>query len=160
MSGHIYPEPLTIQHAASLEPRVRKADRDDLKNHRAGAEYALALALTLPGEAWAIMWAEDNATPVVIGAGGWTEAGAVWTLWADLTLAQSKAMMRMIVPYARILAIRANRPLWNYYGMRNDATEKFLKATRCVDFTGDVSYFSGRYWNKFMLKPLEDMPHV
>lgn len=158
--GYIYPEKLTLQRAAELAPRVRQADRDDLKTQGEGPDHALVLAMALPGEAWAVMWQAGGEEAQVIGAGGWTEEGVIWTLWADLSLGQARAVMRMVVPYARIMSIRAQRPLSNFYAMRNNATEKFLKATRCIDFTGDVRYFSGRYWNHFTLKPLKDMPDV
>lgn len=156
----IYPERLTLAHAAALAPRVRRADLDDLKNHEAGAEYALALALVEPGEAWAVMYPSENATPQVIGAGGWTESGSVWTLWADLTRGQARDVMRMVVPYARILAIRSRRPLSNWYNTENAATEHFLRATHCVDFMDVQATIGGRPFRRFTLKPLEDLPNV
>jgi hypothetical protein len=146
----LYPEPLTLDHAAYLAPRIREADRKDLKLYDRGPEYALAMALVEPGEAWAVM---DGGTP--IGAGGWTEAGVVWTLWVDLTLSQAKEMLRMCVPWARILAIRAGRRLENMFRITNPATYHFLKATRCVEFT-----HSGTLWQAFRLLPLEELPHV
>lgn len=151
----IYPEKLTLAHAAALAPRVRKADLDDLKNHGAGADYALAMALTTPGEAWAVM--HDG---VPIGAGGWTKDGCIWTLWADLSLGQAREVMKMVVPYARIIAIRANRPLHNWYREGNRATEHFLRATRCVDFTEKRATITGRPYRHFKLKALEDLPNV
>lgn len=156
----IYPERLTLAHAASLAPRVRKADCDDLKNHGAGAEYALALALCTPGEAWAVMHLAENATPEIIGAGGWTVDGCVWTLWANMTRGQAREVMKMVVPYARIIAIRANRPLHNWYREGNLATEHFLRATRCVDFTEKRATITGRPYRHFKLKALEDLPNV
>lgn len=156
----IYPERLTLAHAASLSPRVRKADLDDLKDQEAGADYALAMALTEPGEAWAVMHRSENATPQVIGAGGWTKRGAIWTLWTDLTLSQAKDMMKMVVPYARIISIRAQRPLWNYYREGNKATEHFLRSTGCIDFSEEVGYIGGAPYRRFFLKPLEDLPNV
>lgn len=151
----IYPEKLNLAHALYLSTRIRKADLDDLKLHGAGAEYTLAAALVIPGEAWAVM---HEGVPV--GCGGWTEEGLVWTLWTELSSEASKEMMRMVVPYARILAIRAKRPLGNWFASGNRATERFLRATHCVDIADQPTYLAGKAWTRFSLKSLEDLPNV
>lgn len=160
----IYPTPLTLRLAADLAPWIRKADLDDLKRHDLGIDYALATALVTPGEAWAVMHKQGpNSPSELIGAGGWTCEGVVWTLWADLSRGQARDVLRMAVPYARILSIRAKQPLYNFYRADNAATEHFLKATGCVDFLDEVSYrgMNGESrWKKFKLKRLEDMPDV
>lgn len=151
----IRPEPLEESHVVYLAGRVREADILDLKTHESTALEALTWALKLPGKAWAVM---DGDTP--IGAGGFTEAGSIWTLWRDLTLGQYREVLRMAAPWCRIMAILAKRPLSNVYLKGNRTTERFLKATGCIDILEQEVYHDGRTWIPFFLKPLERMPNV
>lgn len=156
----IYPEKLTLAHAAALAPRLRAEDVADLKDHGAGAEGALARALVEEGEAWAIISRKEGWPDTVIGAGGWTATGYVWTLWADLSVGQARDVLRMAIPYARILAIRSGRPLENWFREGNEATASFLRATGCVDFTEERAMIGDRLFRRFKLKSLEDLPRV
>lgn len=156
MKHPLVPVPLTQHHVYSLAPRVRQADAADLWVHGANPHKALTLARQVPGDAWAVMEG-----PVCIGAGGWTEAGAIWTLWADLSLSQYRKLSKVIVPWARIIAIRAKRPLGNVYLKGNRTTEHFLKSTGCIDIHHERAlHFEGRDWVPFHLKALEDLPNV
>lgn len=154
--ANLVPVPLTIDHVWDLAPRLRKADLDDLTVHNSHPRGALLAALSEPGEAFAVLDGDK-----VIGAGGWTKAGSVWTLWADLTRGQAKDLIRLSRPWARIIAIRAKRPLQNVYLKGNRATEGWLRATGCVTILDDNPIvWQGREYIPFFLKPLEELPYV
>lgn len=151
----IRPVPLTMHHAEMLAPYVRSSDCADLKTHDSTPWEALRHGVAMDGESWAVMDGE-----VIIGAGGWTALGSVWTLWADLSRTQAKEVLRMAPAWCRIMAIRAKRPLQNVYLAGNSQTEHFLRATKCVDILDQEVLYEGRTWIPFFLKPLEDMPSV
>jgi len=149
------PTPLNYDHIRHLAPRIREADLWDLTIHDTDPEQALVSGMAL-GEAFAVL---DDGVP--IGAGGWTVAGSVWTLWTDLTRKQSLALLRCCVPWARIMAIRAKRPLQNVFLEGNTVTERWLRATRCVNILdGSSVSWNGRRYTPFFLKPLEELPYV
>ncbi len=151
----IRPVKLTHDHVLRLAPSIREEDLLDLKVHGSNPYQALEMAEIMPGEAWAVV--EDE---LLIGAGGWTEVGSVWTLWANLSLGQAKEVLHMAAPWCRIMAIRAKRPLGNIFLKGNRATERFLRATKCVDILEETIHHDGREWTPFFLKPLEAMPSV
>jgi len=154
-SANFYPERLNYAHILSLAPRIREADLRDLTLHEGDPEQALISGLS-SGEAYAVLH-----EGTVIGAGGWTVEGAIWTLWADLTLGQSKQLLKWSRPWARVIAIRAKRPLSNVYLRGNTTTERWLKATRCVNILDDHPIqWQGREYIPFHLKPLEELPYV
>ena len=103
--ANLVPVPLTADHAWDLAPRLRAADLADLTIHGSNPNKALLAAIDMPGEPYAIL--DDG---VVIGAGGWTKAGSVWTLWQDLSVGQAKALLKWCPAWARIMAIRSGRP--------------------------------------------------
>lgn len=151
----LLPVPLTYDHIRHLAPRIREADLADLTIHDTDPEQALVSGMTL-GESFAVL---DDGVP--IGAGGWTVAGAVWTLWTDLTRKQSLELLRCCVPWARIMAIRAKRPLTNVFLSGNTVTERWLRATRCVTILDNqLLSWKGRSYVPFYLKPLEELPYV
>jgi len=152
----LYPQKFTHEDAEALAPIMRQADIRDLIVHQSSPRDALLQVFNEGGEAWSV-----HSGRGIIGAGGWTQRGIVWSLWADLTFEESKALMRTVVPWARIIAIRAKRPLSNVFVKGNHQTEHFLLATRCVTtFPQAEILHEGRTYIPFMLKPIEDMPHV
>ena len=154
--ANLVPVPLTADHAWDLAPRLRAADLADLTIHGSNPNKALLAAIDMPGEPYAIL--DDG---VVIGAGGWTKAGSVWTLWQDLSVGQAKALLKWCPAWARIMAIRSGRPLQNVYLKGNLATESWLKATRCVNILDESPImWQGREYIPFFLKPLEELPYV
>lgn len=166
----LVPVPLTYQHIRDLAPRVRAADIADLTVHGNDPEQALVSGMTA-GEAYAIMdtgnpkpaWLPDSAWDEgrVIGAGGWTVTGGAWTLWADLTRQQSRALLKIAPAWARIMAIRAKRPLGNYFLTGNTVTERWLRATGCVTILdGHEMLWQDRSYTPFFVKPLEALPYV
>lgn len=152
----LVPKPLTREDALDLGPRIRQADIDDLTVHRSNPTEALLGALAVPGESYGV-WDGEH----LIGAGGWTEAGHVWTLWTDLSSAQSRALLKACIPWARIMAIRSMRPLGNVFLTENHVTRAWLRATRCVELL-DVPpiMWQGFEYTPFRLKPLEQLPYV
>ena len=149
------PVPLNYGHILSLAPRMRQADLLDLTVHGGDPEGALVSGLA-SGEAYAVL--SDG---VVIGAGGWTVEGSIWTLWADLTTPQARELLRWAGRWARVLAIRSKRPLSNVFLRGNTLTERWLRLTRCVDIDyANPIHWQGRDYLAFRLKPLEELPYV
>ncbi len=151
----LIPRPLTERHAKLFSHRIRRADLDDL--HTSGQyPYAALLDAIEAGEAYGIWDGID-----IIGAGGWTRDGNVWSLWTDLSVSQSKALIKNAVPWARIIAIRARRPLGNFFLRGNTVTDGWLRLTRCVEILDDRPLtWQGRTYIPFYLKPLEELPLV
>lgn len=150
-------KPLTLDDIFCLHERIREADLMDLKCQDASALEALFEGLT-SGEAWGIF--DDG---VIIGAGGFTDQGYVWSMWVDLSLRQSMGIMKKAEGWARVLRMRAGQvPLQNVFVEGNRATETFLKRTRCVDIQEDCPLtYNGRTFIPFFLKPLAELPrHV
>lgn len=148
--------PLDGDYCRYLGPKLQASDIADLTLHHQCPDEALFSALSIPGQAYCV---RDGDTP--IGAGGWTEEGAVWTLWTDLTISQSAALLRCCVPWARIMAIRAERPLHNVFLASNSITASWLEATRCVNILYNRPLtWHGREYIPFFLKSLEELPYV
>lgn len=155
MTTRLVPKPLRGSHCYDLGSRLRQADLDDLTLHEEQPIRALLQGMRA-GEAYSVWDGHE-----IIGAGGWTEEGRVWTLWADLTVAQSRELLRMSRPWARILAIRAKRPLSNVFLAGNAVTERWLRMTDCVDILdAELLPWQGRMYVPFYLKPLERLPNV
>lgn len=152
----LVPKPLRPSDCDYLAKNIRRADLLDLTIHGENPRDALLHGIE-HGEAYGV-W--DG--PQLIGAGGWTKEGAVWTLWREgMTKAQSRELLKQCVPWARIMAIRAKRPLSNVFLSNNRVTERWLRATRCVDILDDVLIpWQGRLYVPFHLKALEDLPYV
>lgn len=152
----LIPRPLTTPDCYDLGKRMRQADLDDLLAHQGDPQQALLWAVEAPGEAYGI-WDEDQ----LIGAGGWTRSGSVWSLWADLSPAQARAVLRQAASWARIIAIRARRPLYNVFRADNRVTDRWLELTRCVDIDRrNVIVWEGQSFVPFYLKSLERLPYV
>lgn len=151
------PVPYTIGHATALSRKLRKADLIDLHQHEQDPRAALSYPLETGDESWAVMDGD-----AVIGAGGWTRAGSVWTLWADLSMRQSRELLRMTPAWARIISIRSKgRILGNVFRKGNRLTQHWLEMSGCVDIHHETPLTSE--WGTFIpfrLKPLERLPNV
>lgn len=151
----LVPVPLNYGHILQLAPKLQASDLADLTLHEGDPEGALISGLS-SGEAYAVL---DGDT--VIGAGGWTVEGAVWSLWADLSKGQAKELLRWAARWARVIAIRSKRPLGNVYRSGNHKTARWLKLTKCVTILDDHPImWNGQTYIPFHLKPLEDLPYV
>lgn len=87
--------------------------------------------------------------------------GAIWTLWADLSKAQARELLKWAGRWARVIAIRSKRPLSNIYREDNTKTARWLRLTRCVNILDEHPIqWQGRTYIPFTLKPLEELPYV
>jgi hypothetical protein len=155
MREQLFVSPLKAEDAWDLSKRIRQADLDDLIRHEADPLDSLLHGL-LHGRAYGV-WSSRG----LIGAGGWTWEGCIWSLWANLTAAEGKGIMRNVAAWAWSLAFDADRPLWNVYAEGNRATEAFLKATHCVTIDKDHPLtYEGRTFIPFYLKSLGDLSNV
>ena len=155
MIADLQVRPLTVEGIVALAPRIREQDLLDLKHQDASAFECLMLGLE--GQAWGVYDGD-----VIVGAGGFTDHGFIWSLWATLSEAQGRGLMQKVVGWARVMRLLAGRRfLQNVYLKGNRATERFLKSTRCVtiDETLELPY-QGRSFIPFHLKAFEELPNV
>jgi len=147
--------PLTIEGIMDLAPVIREEDLLDLKCQNSSAFECLMLGLE--GHAWGIYEGD-----LIVGAGGFTAHGFVWSLWRDMTEEQKRGVMQKAVGWARIMRLLAGKALLqNVYLKGNHKTERFLKATRCVTIDeGTELVYQGRTFIPFFLKPYEELPNV
>lgn len=161
--GRLTAKWLRRQDVRDLAGRLRDGDVQDCLAHEHTPEEAL-LGGWQGGPSWGV-WDGD----CLIGAGGWTFDGAIWTLWSDLTRSQSLALMRVTPSWARKIAEHANehikwyqpeRRLQNAVWEDNRLTIAWLRATRCVDFLDTRLQFGDKWFIPFFLKPLAELPNV
>lgn len=70
----------------------------------------------------------------IIGAFGYTSTGVVWSLYADLTPAQSRSILFQAPGWIGRMRRTHGQPLWNYVPADHKKTIRWLKATGCIDF--------------------------
>lgn len=152
----LWMKPLAKHHCTRLAPLVCEADRLDLIAHNSDPEAALETALKEPGEAWAVGYHDGP----ILGAFGWTEAGAVWSVWADLTRGEQRRLLRLTPEVVLAVAQDAKRPLGNVVWEGNTRVLSWLKASKCFTFLDNHLLWEGRRYIPFFVKPLGDLIHV
>lgn len=158
MIADLYTLPLRERHIPLLAPYIREADLVDMKVAGMSAQEALAYGLFL-GPAWGV-WERGVG---IIGAGGYTKQGAIWSLWADLSPEQSRGVMARAGEWARFIRSYAggDKWLWNIYLKGNRQTEAFLRASHCVNIDKESSILhDGREFIPFHLKTAEELARV
>lgn len=156
--AELYTLPLRRRHIPLLHPYIREADLADMKVAGMGADQALAYGL-FNGPSWGI-WDKDTS---IIGAGGYTTQGSVWSLWADLSPEQSRGIMARAGEWARFIRsfAGADKWLWNVYLQGNRQTEAFLRASHCVNIDKENPIqHDGRVFIPFHLKTAEELSRV
>lgn len=148
---------LGLLHIWQLAPNIREHDLADMKTEGMTAEDALFYGHA-SGRSWGVVW-EDRC----IGAGGFTDEGAIWSLWADLTPEQSRWVLSQASFWAQIIREKAgpNKWLWNVYLQGNRLSETFLRATHCVNIDKEHPIeHEGRVFIPFHLKSAEELSRV
>lgn len=155
--GGYWIHPLRQDHIEALAPHVSEADRLDLLAADYDPETALQQALLEPGEAWAAGSREGH----ILGAFGWTEAGAVWSMWRPLTRGEQRTILKLTPRLVRALVRDAGGiPLGNVTYVGNTQIIDWLKATNCFTFLDSEFIWRERAYVPFFVKPLGDLISV
>lgn len=142
--------PLTPAHCEALSPHVSEEDRIDLLAADYSPETALEQALSEPGDAWAAGIEEDH----ILGAFGWTEAGAIWSMWRALTFSERKTLLQAAPRFIRAMVRDAKRPLGNLTYVGNERIIEWLNSTGCFTFLVDRRLtYGNREYVPFVTRP-------
>lgn len=150
-------KPLDWFDCAALSPVLREADLMDLKVKEMDPLEVLEAGLD-GGPAWAVY-----RSGFILGAGGFTWEGAVWSMWRDLRPLEAREVMRMTPKWARWVREVAgpDKWLWNVYLQGNRQTEAFLRASHCVTIDKEHPIeHDGRVFIPFHLKSAEELSRV
>lgn len=130
--------PLTYSDIFQFAPRVRIGD---LKETDGQAVHAMSFALRTKGEKWIVNDGPFNR----VGAFGWTENGAIWSLWSDLTLGQAKQVFQETPKWVSHMVEASGRDfLENHVDQDNKMALRWLKASRCFIIDKHTVILSGR----------------
>jgi hypothetical protein len=145
--------PLTPNHINQLFWRLREGDQVECHLMGMSPREALEKGMDDEGEAYAVLHEGEP-----IGAIGWTQEGAVWSLWTELTALQSRLILRVTPQWFRRFSEAAEEAglsaLCNYVWDRNLPAIKWLKASRAVDFREDLSEVKdGKRLVPFVVRP-------
>lgn len=144
--------PLTEDHIDHLSWQLREGDVVECHLMGMSPREALEQGMNTEGQSFAVLH-ED----VPIGAIGWTQEGAVWSLWKDLTALQSRLILRVTPMWFKRFAEEAevkDITLCNYVWDRNLPAIKWLQASRAVDFREDLSEMKdGKRLVPFVVRP-------
>lgn len=125
-------EPLDKSLCHELAPKVSEGDRIDLLAHGYEPLGALLDGIEAEGQAWGV-----RVDGTAVGAFGWTTEGSIWSLWADLTLSQKVALLRLSPAFISAMVKDSGVRLSNLVWEGNSVTRKWLEATGCFDFFVD-----------------------
>jgi hypothetical protein len=145
---------LTRSSCTSLGPLIRAADVIDCAAHDYDPVEALFSGLS-EGPSWLVT---NQGMP--IGAVGWTYAGAIWSLWRDLSIVESLALLKATPAAVRFIAAQAQRPLGNVVWEGNVVTRAWLAASGCFEFLDSAFQHHDKVYLPFHVKPFGDLPNV
>jgi hypothetical protein len=145
--------PLTATHVHALVDKIREGDDTECRLMGMSPLEALETGRHSDGECYAVL--HDD---VPIGAIGWTQEGAVWSLWTELTALQSRLILRVTPQWFKRFSEAAEEAglaaLCNYVWDRNLPAIKWLKASGAVDFREDLSEVKdGKRLVPFVVRP-------
>lgn len=133
------PRALTWGLCRQLGKRIRPEDARECELKGYTPEMAMFAGCGTTGEAFAAMHGE---TP--IGAFGWTEAGRIWSLWANLTLAEAKCVLGQTPKWvSRMVAVSGRTYLDNWVHADNRKALAWLRASRCFGIDSCVQDIGG-----------------
>jgi hypothetical protein len=104
---------------------------------------ALLSGLRSGGDAWtAIAQPDDDRDPPrLLGAFGYTRFDTIWSLWRDLSVRESLAVLRQTPQWVRTMLTQSGRPfLFNFVHTTNSPALGWLEASRCflIDYANPV----------------------
>lgn len=156
--------PLSWDLIGHLAPRINKDDAGECKVSNLDPLQALSTG-AMVGPAWAVV-RQDSGTPV--GAFGFTPAGSIWSLWADLTMRESLEVLQGTPEWVHGMAavhhqsVRGER-LHNHVACSNKRALTWLRMSKCfwIDPTEvDVRGVPHHYFETLPLHLLEARANV
>lgn len=131
-------DPLTWECCFTLPLKLREID---LKETHGMPVDALAYAKrTDGGKSWEVRTDDHHRT--LLGAFGFTGKGTIWSLWADLSLAQAREILDETAPWVDHMVFLSGREfLFNYVDVENRLAIKWLSLSGC--FTIDKLHAYG-----------------
>lgn len=123
------PSRLTMERAFKLAPLIRNADR--LECGPSKDPLAAMLVGISPGnDAWVATDPHGNS----LGVYGYTEWGVIWSLWRDMTRAESVAVLRHTPMWVAMMVHASEHPyLFNFVSVENKEAIGWLEASKCFD---------------------------
>lgn len=119
---------LTLGRAFAIAPLIRHQDRLECGRDRdplAAMLYGLS-----HGDAWVAL--DPHGAP--LGVYGWTRHGAIWSLWRDMTRAESIAVLKHTPLWVAQMVQASGHPfLFNFVSASNSAALGWLETSRCFD---------------------------
>lgn len=153
---------LTAEGAQELQGAMRQVDCTELSIVRSSPMEAMSLMLLDAlsrgsiGEAWEVVDEFDHC----VGAFGYHIGGCqIYSLWAPLTRAQSRQVLKEMSQWVKLL-IRRSRctTLSNIIFTGNRVAIKWLVSSRCFDVNFNHPFsIQGREMLYFQTKPLAEM---
>lgn len=138
--------PLRMDHAEELAPRIREADVVECLTFGRTAHEALDDGLD-KGVAYGV-W--DGGT--ILGAYGYVaKTSSIWSLWAPLTLSQSREILRRTPAIVDLMRRGNGGPLMNFVWAGNGPALAWLKASGCFEF-GPEEKINGRAFVPFQTR--------
>lgn len=159
-------EALRWDYVKRLAPFIRRSDVVECAVNGNTPEESMLWALEAGrGRSWVVL---DEGCP--IGAYGWTQHGAIWSLWADLLPDQAKDVARNTAGYIRAVVANWERsgqmpqfnvPLRNAVWEDNRHALAWLRASHCFNIKVDEPILIGhRRFIPFETKTLGELANV
>lgn len=159
-------ERLADEHIELFLPKIRYTDRVEIELNGLSPKWSLRHGQQA-GPAWAVIkWQEPTPGkfewPEVIGVGGYSHMGALWSYWKDLSAAESKALLRETPDWLRgIRALAGDMTLRNYVWEGNVAARRWLRLSHCFDIREDQAIdIGGKSCIPFSLLSSEELARV
>lgn len=158
-AGNLRAVPLHWDHCQELALKLPSSEKMECLANGYTIEQALAAGL-LFGMSWAVL----RGGPTVnledpVGAFGYTNQGAIWSLWGPLTFPEQRDILRMSRFWIPHLVELSGRPvLRNAVHQDNTKARAWLEATRCIGFDtcNPVANRDGTQSWAFETVPLKD----
>lgn len=157
--------PLGFTHCSLLAPHLRSGDRVECAVSEMTPLQSLRYGQA-SGPSWAVVEGEvptdGRSYPHVLGAGGYTHAGALWSYWRDLSARQSRALMKLTPEWMRGIRDHAgDRQLGNLVWDCNGPALAWLRQSHCFHIDLDKRIVLGKYdFIPFTLKSAEELANV
>lgn len=157
--------PLDRAHCALLSPHVRRHDRIEAAVAGRSIDGSLLYGLSA-GPAWAVISDRPSGPyftdwPHVLGIGGYTHMGAIWSFWRELAGDESRAVMRLTPEWMRAIRDHAGHvELANYFWTGNTAARLWLRGSYCFHIAEEEVDIGGFPFIQFSLKSAEELANV
>lgn len=157
--------PLDRAHCALLSPHVCREDRIEAAVANRSIDGSLLYGLGA-GPAWAVISDRPSGPyftdwPHVLGIGGYTHMGAIWSFWRVLARDESRAVMSLTPEWMRAIREHAGAvELSNYVWTGNRPARLWLIGSHCFRISEEEVDIGGFPFLHFSLKSAEELANV